>query len=97
MTNYAGTIRKSETEDVLSATLARRKVNPAKWSFKCGELHLLVGSRIVKFPAKAGNTYWGLEAIRQQLETAIDEMEDAAKHRGQLDLEDAIKAAPVPA
>lgn len=93
MSDAVGTIRSREAKDVVVDILQRRSVPKWLWSSKGKAIHILVGSRPVAVVVPARMTFYGLEALTEQVERICDDIEAARRHRGQIDLEDAIAKA----
>lgn len=89
-----GSIRKYEAKEVLENALVKFGVPKSCYSFKSSELHVLVGSRVVTVPAKAGLTYYAMKNPEAEIEKIARAREEANRNRLQIDLEEAIAAAP---
>lgn len=89
----SGSIRKYEAEEVLTNALVKFGVPKSCYSFKSGELHVLVGSRVVTVPAKAGLTYYAMKNAEAEIEGIARDREAALRNRQQIDLEEAIASA----
>lgn len=85
----SGTIRGKEAKQVIGDLLASRNVSKAVYKITGRELHMLVAGRPVVFSPAAGMSFYGLEALRGQVNRAIDEMH-IARDKRQVDLEDVI-------
>lgn len=85
-----GSITKREAADVIRDLLASKKVPKGLYQFKGSALHMLVGSRVVVVPCKAGMSFYGLQATLREVEHAIADAFRAREHRNQIDLEEVI-------
>lgn len=89
----SGTIRAGEARSVIRDAIIAKKLSPAVWSYSGGAFHFLVGSRQIDVLVPAGQSFYGLRQLIGQIERICDDVIAARSMRGQLDIEDAIKAA----
>lgn len=89
----SGTIRAGEARSVIRDAIVAKKLSPAVWSFSNGAFHFLVGSQQVDIVVPAGQSFYGLRQLIAQIERICDEVNAARARKGQLDIEDAIRAA----
>lgn len=86
-----GGIPAREARDVVTDLLRSRGVSDGLWSIRKGALHILIGSRSLVIPLPRGLTFYAMQAVVDKVEAAIRDLERSKVHRGQIDLEDAIR------
>lgn len=89
-----GEITQAEVSKKITELLDKKGVSRGVWSIKRSTLNLLVRGRVIEFPIPGRPTYNNMHVLLRDIGGAAEEIVHAKKARQQIDLEEAIAAAP---
>lgn len=89
-----GELTQAEVAKKITELLAKKGVSRGVWSIKRSTLNLLVRGRVIEFLIPRRPTYDNTQVLLRDIGGAVDEIVHAKKLRQQIDLEEAIAAAP---
>lgn len=94
MTDTIGSIRQKEAKEVIRDRLIELGVPKSLWKINRKQLDVLVGARAISIPLPPGMTFYGLKNALERVDAVARDIQRAKQHSQQIDLEEAIAAAP---